>query len=271
MRGAREGFFRKLGKSFSFFEYEELCEKKMHESFVYFLKLMILSTLIMFIAAIPSFIGFSNSIDKVMDNFEYLELNINASSKGPVLLFPGDKHKEVIVHWESNATEIEKSKVLVGEDRIVRKTFFGSKYTNLSGYSDVLDHKEFYKKAAVILMLFLIPSMIVGAYIAFAIKFILMILVLSAVTYIITRIIRFEVEYKHCFSVAVYASTIGILVAMISFPYNIQIPFIRIEWIGYALTLVYFIVGMRYAGYFEERRDREKEMQKRKRYLEVKK
>lgn len=271
MRGARDGFFKKLAKSFSFFEYEELCEKKMSESFLYFLKLMLLATLLMFVAAIPIFIGFSNSIDKVMENFEHLELNIDASSKGPVILFPGDSYKEIIVHWESNETEIEKGRFLIGEDRFVRKTLFGSQYTNLSGYSNVLGHEDFYKKAAIMLVIFLIPSMIVGAYVLFSIKFLIMIILLSAVAYIITRIMRFEVEYKHCFNVAIYASTIGVLVAMIAFPYNIQLPLIRIEWIGYALTLVYFIVGMRYAGYFEERRDRNKEMQKRRRYIEVKK
>ncbi len=268
-RGSFDGFFRTLGRSFSFFEYEDLCEKKVSSSVKYFLKLMLFATILMFIVAIPAFLNFSSNIDKVINNFEALSIKINASSKGPIVLFPGDRHRETTIHWESNATELEEGKYLIAKDRLVKKSFFGSQYTNLSGYSNVLEHKDFYKTSLMILMAFLIPSMIVGAYVFFGIKFFIMLTILAAAGFMIMRIIRFDIDFKHCLNIAVYASTIGVIIAMAVFPYNIKLPYFRLEWVGYALSVMYFIVGLRYAGYFEERKDRERELERRRRYVPI--
>jgi len=268
-----DGFFRTLGSAFSFSEYEWLAEKKPSDSIRYFLKLMALATVLMFIAAVPAFINFSKNIDKVIDNFDSLKITVNASSKGPIIFFPGDRHREVTFDWESNATSLEHGKYLVAKDRVIKKTLIGSQYTNISGYSDVIEHRELYRASAMILAAFLMPSLVVGAYVFFGIKFFLMVLLLAAAALVITRIIRFDVEFRQCLTIAVYASTIGIILAMALFPYNIripQIPFFRIEWLGYALSLIYFIVGLRHAGYFEKRRNRKKELSRRKNYFQIK-
>jgi len=262
-------FFRTFGRSFSFSAYEHLSEKKAAESSKYFLKLMILATILMFLAAIPAFIHFSKNIDMVMDNFNSLKLSINASSKGPIVIFPGDKFREITIDWESNATTLNESKYLIAKDRFLKKTFFGTQYTNLTGFSNVLEHRETYKKLLMIATAFLIPSMFVCSYLIFGIKFFIMLLALAIIGFIVSRTIRFDIEFKNCFNIAIYSSTIGVLIAMISFPYNISIPYFRIEWIGYALSIVYFVQGVRRSGYFEERRNRGKELIHRRRYIQL--
>lgn len=273
LRGNEDGFFRTLGKSFSFFEYDKLSEKNIGTSIRYFLKLMVFATIIMFLLAIPAFVDLSKNVDKVLNNFEDLTISVNATSKGPIILFPGDKYKEVKIDWENNATTIEDGKFLITKESFVKKTFFGSQYTDLKGYSNVLDHKDVYKKSAMILAAFLIPSLVVGAYVFFSIKFFIMILLLALVGFIITRIIRFDIDFKNCMNISIYAWTIGILISMFVFPYNIQIPYFRIEWIGYILTAIYFIVGLKNSGYLEgkkDRKDRKKELERRRKYLTIK-
>jgi len=262
-------FFRTLGKSFGLSSYRELSERKTSDSSKYFLKLMLFASIVMFLAAIPAFVHFSRNIDLAMNNFDSLKLSINASSKGPIIIFPGDQSREVTIDWESNATQLNESQYLVSKDRILKKTFFGTQYTNLTGFSDVLTHKNVYKTALVTLLVFLIPSMFVGAYVIFGIKFFLMILALAIIGFIAARTMRFDIEFKNCFNIAIYAATIGILVEMISFPYNISIPYFRIEWIGYAISVLFFVYGAKSSGYFEERRNREREMGHRKRYIPI--
>lgn len=262
-------FFRTLGKSFSLFSYQALSERKTSDSSKYFLKLMLFASIVMFLAAIPAFVNFSKNIDLAMNNFNSLKLSINASSKGPIIIFPGDKFREVTIDWESNATQLNESHYLVAKDRILKKTLFGTQYTNLTGFSDALAHRDAYKTGLVTLVVFLMPSMFVGAYVIFGIKFILMILGLAVVGFIAARTMRFDIEFKNCFNIAIYSATIGILIEMISFPYNISIPYFRIEWIGYAISVLFFAYGVKSSGYFEERRNREREIGHRKRYIPI--
>jgi len=270
MRGEREGFFRTFGDCFKFHSYRELSERDPGQSAKYFLKLMILATILMFLAAIPAFMNFSRNVDKVIGNFDTLKITINATPQGPIILFPDDKSREITIDWASNATGIAQGNYLIAKDRLIKKTFFGSQYTNLTGYSNVLEHKETYKAILNIGLAFLIPSMAVGAYVFFGIKFFIMIVVLASVGFIVSRTIRFDIEYKNCFNSAVYASTIGILIAMMAFPYNIRIPYFRVEWIGYALSIIYFISALKSSGYFEKKHDREREMEHRSRFLHLK-
>jgi len=263
-------FFRTLGKSFSFLGYPELSERKPVASVKYFLKLMILATILLLLAAIPAFMHLSKNIDLVMDNFNSLKLSLNASSKGPIIIFPEDKSREIAINWESNETSLNTSKYLVAKDRFLKKTMFGTQYTNLTGFSNVLEHRETYKTVLTTLMIFLIPSMVVGAYVIFGVKFFLMLLALAVVGFIVSRTIKFNIEFRNCFNIAIYAATIAVLIEMIAFPYNISIPYFRIEWIGYALSVLYFAYGVKSSGYFEQHHGgREREMMHRKQYLPI--
>jgi hypothetical protein len=269
MRGDDKGFFRTLGDAFRVSSYSELSEKHPAQPAKYFLLLMILATILMFIAAIPAFINLSNNVGRIIDNFNYLSIKINASSKGPVIIFPDDRFKEITIDWESNATSLSKGKMLLAKDRMIKKILFGSEYTNLTGFSNVLEHRDFYKNSFMLLVLFLIPSMVVGAYVFFGIKFAVLALLLAVVGFITARTIRFNIDFRNCFNIAFYAATPAVIIEMVTFAYNLHIPYFRIEWVGYAISVFYFVMGLKKCGYFEGKRDRHGELMHRRRYLEV--
>lgn len=269
MRGDEKGFFRTLGDAFRVSAYDELSERPPTQPAKYFLLLMVIATILMFLAAIPAFINFSKNVDQVIDNFNYLSIKINASSKGPIIIFPDDKMKEITVDWESNATEISKGKMLLAKDRLIQKTWFGSEYKNLSGLSNVIGHKEFYKNSLMLLVIFLIPSMVVGAYVFFGIKFAIFALLMAIIGFITARTIKFNINLKNCFSIAFYAITPAVLIEMITFVYNMNTPYFRVEWIGYAISIAYFVMGVKKSGFMEERRDRKGELIRRKRYYQI--
>jgi hypothetical protein len=269
LRGENSGFFRTLGDSFRFSSYEQLAEEKPAKSVKYFLLVMVVATVLMFLAAIPAFMNFSKNVDAVIDNFNSISIKINASSKGPVIIFPDDKAKEITIDWDSNATELERGKIIIAKDRYVKKTMLGSQYVNLSGFSNVLEHKEAYNNALMLLVIFLIPSMVVGAYVFFGIKFFIIILLASIIGFIISRVLRFSIELKNCFNLAVYAFTIAIFIEMVTFVYNINMPYFRIEWIGYAISIVYLILGIKNSGFMENKHDRKGEIGHRKRYFQI--
>jgi len=269
MRGEQFKFFKALGKSFVVTDYDELGEQKLGISLKYFLKLMIVGTILLFLFSIPVFVKIPKNIDTALSAFNSLSIPLNYSQNGQIVFFQGDDQKQVTIDLTSNATTLEKGKILITNHSIIQKSWLGSEVTNTTGYSNVIVHKEQYKNAIMILLTFLMPSLIVMAYVFFSIKFFIMIMVLSFLAFVISRTIRFDVDYMHCFNSAVYAFTPALLFAMIVFPYNIHYLFLRIEWIGYAVSVVMLMLGLGSVGYFEKRRERKKEMLDRKRYVEL--
>ena len=175
------------------------------------------------------------------------------------LFFEGESKKQVTIDLNSNATSIDRGKMLVTNSSVIKRSWFGSSITNTTGYSNVVEHSETYKSLFTGLILFMIPSLVVLAYIAFAVKFFVMILIISLIAFIIARVTRFEVDYAHCFNCTVYPFTVAIIFAMIVFPYNIHYGFFRLEWAGYIVSIILLAIGMQSVGYFgkkPEKRDR---------------
>ncbi|MBW3022572.1 DUF1189 domain-containing protein, partial [Candidatus Woesearchaeota archaeon] len=259
-----------LSKTFAVDDYDQLAEQKVGTSLSYFLKIMLLGPILRFIFSIPALAKIQASAEGALSKFGTLKLSLNYSQKEPVVFFEGDSSKQITIDLNSNATKAGSSKILITNHSIINKNIIGSSETDLLGFSDILSHKESYKNILTMFMVLMIPSLFVIAYVAFALKFIIGIIAVSFIGFIVARVIRFEIGYLHCFNAAMYASPVAILFPMILFPYSVQYGLFRFEWAGYAISLILFVLGMHSIGYFEKKPSREREIGKRKKYIEIK-
>jgi len=268
MRGEPIPFFQTFGRIFALGDYDDFSEQKAGRSVKYFFKLMIMGTILLFLFAIPVFMKFSENFDSSLSKFNSLAMPPAYSMKEPVVFFRGDSQKQITIDLASNATTIESGKMLVTNHSIIQRSWLGSEVTNITGYSNVLEHRETYKSLLSVALLFMLPSLIVLAYVAFGIKFLLMILAVSFAVFVISRVARFEISYLNCFNCTLYPFTIAILFSMIVFPYNIHFSFVRVEWLGYALSVLLTIVGIQSVGYFGKKPEKG-ERAKRRNYIEL--
>jgi len=268
MRGEPIRFLQVFGRIFALGDYDDFAEQKPSRSVKYFLKLMILGTILLFLFSIPAFMKFSEKFGDSLSKFNYLTLSLNYSMKEPIVFFSGDSQKQLTIDLGSNSTTIESGKLLITNHSIIKKSWLGSELINTTGYSNVLEHKDKYRGFLTGILLFMLPSLVVLAYLFFSIKFFAMILIISFATFVISRVVRFEVGFKDCFNCTLYPFTIAIIAGMILFPYNIHYYFIRAEWIAYAVSIIMMIIGIQSAGYVTKKPEKGEKL-KRRSYVEM--
>jgi hypothetical protein len=83
-------------------------------------------------------------------------------------------------------------------------------------------------------------------YLGMILKFGALILLVATVGFIAARIIRFGVTYPECIKIAIYASTIMVLLSAVANAFNINIFYMQ-----YVAFVAYFCLGSIKAGEFE--------------------
>lgn len=259
-----KGFLRALLRCLNPRSYFELSDLKLKQSFSYLVKLIFFAFVIMCLLYLPFLATFSSKMEEKLKDFDVLLIKINSSMKKPVIFFE-NTNKQVTIYTNSNATEFEKGKALITQDSIVKKRFlFGYETKNITGYSDVLAHKSFYIGMATLLFIALLPTILISLFAFYLLKYVVIAFIVSFVALIVVRLIRYEVDYKSLLNITIFALTPSVLIELFTRPFNIIIPYFRIHWIGYIISLIYIIYGISQTGYF----DKERKYKKRRGYLE---
>jgi len=258
-----KGFIRAVFRCFNPNAYFELSNLKIKQSLSYLLKLLFFVFVVMLILYIPFLIKFQSKIDDKLNNFNTLSIKINASMKKPIVFFE-NTNKQLIINTNANTTEFENGMFLITNDSFVKKRFlFGYEVKNMTGYSNVLEHRDFYKGIVTLMFILLLPSILIILFLFYSIKYFIMAFVVSFLSLIIVRLIRFEIDYKSILNITIFSLTPSILFELIIKPFNITIPYFKIHWIGYIVSLFYLVYGISQTGYF----DREKKYKKKRDYL----
>ncbi len=259
-----KGFLRALLKCLNPKAYFELSDLKLKQSFSYLVKLIFFAFVIMCLLYIPFLVTFSSKMEDKLKGFDSLSVKINSSMKKAVVFFE-NTNKQVTIDTNSNASEFEKGKLLITQDSIIKKRFlFGYEAKNITGYSDVLAHKNFYIGMATLLFIALLPTILILLFVFYLLKYIIISFVVSFISLIIIRLIRYELDYKSVLNITIFALTPSVIIELFTRPFNIIIPYFKIHWIGYIISLIYIIYSIIQTGYF----DREKKYKKRRGYLE---
>lgn len=252
-------FLRTLIKSLNPFAYEELVlENSIYAAYKYLAALLLFGVIGMAIAGIPVLLNFTTSIDNQLDKFNTFKINADIDVKEPILL--PQMNPKVIIDSQANRSEIGNRLVYIKKDSIEIKpkpcVWFKPlciyynllnkrQVTDLTGYSDVLTHREWYKTIAYKLFLLMVPGILALHYIVFGAKYLIMSALATVLGLIVCRLVRFEVLLRDVWKVSIFSLSLTAMVELITVPLKVDLLGVQ-----YAVYAFYFIFGLSKVGYF---------------------
>lgn len=255
------GFFKRVKNAvINFDEYSKFSEEKIFIGIKYFLKLLIIFTLVITLAISIKMTEVSNEVvSKFKNEFPNFKFEDNI-----LIIEEEQKQFNAIDEWgyleiivdsqKENLDEIEDSKqsqMLLAflKDKIILRNINGIE--NIATYAEISNNYDLtkvnkqtildgmFKEETNERIIMLMSILIMSAFIIFLIQILLDVLLLSLLGYIISKIIGIKLKYKAIFKMSIYALTLSIILYM---AYILLIIFTGFE-------IVYFSVAYRTISY----------------------
>lgn len=253
------GFIMSFYYSLNPLSYKQLSTKPIIDAFRYLLLLLFFSFLVMSILFVPLLYNLSSHFSETLSKFSELKLNPSIATTEPVMLIPG-----ILVDTTGNATE--PNPVLITGERaewlslrcfvfkplcLLQSKEERIKSVELQKANDLIANKEVFSKLMQFFVLFLAPTLLLFFYILFLVKYVFIILLFSFFTFVITRMLLFEINAKAILNTAIYSSTIMIISEVLNLRFNLELFYIPL--IAY---VIFFITGIYLVGRRQNKRTR---------------
>jgi hypothetical protein len=249
-------FFKMLWLALNPWRYDELVEKRTAKVFKYFFSFVFLAFVLGIILMLPAIASFANN---QMSHFDVLEVKFNTSMNSPVV-FP-ENNPYITIDTRKSEGTLKEGKFLITDDYIYRKTFTGRVAREDAGdFKDLLANDWM----VLVLLLLLMPSVLFLFYIGYAIKLLLVILLVTVLSIIITRVAKFDITFVDTLKTGLMAATPMIIIDLIRLPFALNVYYAQ-----YIAFLIFFIVGVIKAGQFEGVRPKKKRHGKSKAYIDL--
>jgi hypothetical protein len=215
---------------------KELIEGKLKDSLKYFSFLVLFALILASLLLLPKLVTFQKTIDEKFSKFDYFNISIKQKMNSPLILTENPFPKIVIdTTQDRNLTDED---LLITENKIIRKGLFKEETTEIESFSNILYNKDKIQKFVIYASIIMVPSLFVIAYLFYFIKFMLIILAAWAIAILILKLTKHKFKLARIFKIAVYSSTIMILLEMIS------MPFVRLRLIPLLIFLGIFGIAV---------------------------
>lgn len=200
-------YFKDLLYSFNPDKYHELTNRTYWQGTKYFIKTIILSSLILGLILGSQLITFKGSLDTELEKLNSLELKGNLTK--PISI---DKYKILFAN-EANYTN---QNVLITDKEFIRKptlcallkpTCFFVGEPIKTEYSNLHAHRKELSRFLFILSILLFPGIMLIFILFFFIKSGIIIILLSSLAYFIIKAMNYQLRYKRVMLAAVFSST----------------------------------------------------------------
>ncbi|MFO8015485.1 MAG: DUF1189 family protein [Candidatus Woesearchaeota archaeon] len=225
-------------------KYEKLAEGKLSTSAKYFVSMLAVVFIVMCILMIPALVMLPDTIESELGKFDALDMSFNHSMKEPIKIT--DEDPQLIIDTTEEHTGIEEGKVLVTKGAIIYNMIPFTPAKKIVREGDLLENKG--QMAALLMLIFvaMLPTLLVAFFLYFLLKYLLIIIAALLIGFVIARVVRFGIFAKDILKTAFYASTIMVVVGLLTAPFASMIYYIDI-----ALFAVYFTLGVIKVGSFE--------------------
>lgn len=239
-----KSFFQTILLSFNPVAYEKLCERKLTSAVNYYFSMAAVMFLVMFLLFLPAIITLPGTIERELASFSTLDIKLNQSMTGPIKI-PGIMPK-IIIDSSKEYTNIEEGKVLITDDAVFYKLLPFTEPKKIVREPNLLDRKDQLGTLLALLLIAMLPTLLVAAFVYFTIKYLLAVILASLIAFVIVRVARFGITMAELLKVGFFASTIMVAVGLLTKPF---VP--MVYYIEYALFLAFFIMGIAKVGSFE--------------------
>ncbi len=225
-------FFLTYLRSLNPVSYIELSERMHRHVFHYFFSLIFVAIVALSILSLPKLIFLQYYINNQFDKFQQLEVNINSQMHAPV--FITDSEPLIAIDTSNNITDIHnlQVKLLITDKKIQFKPYFTKVYeSNITGFSNLLQHRVDFKKIITYLIIIALPIILVILYTLFALKYLTIILVTIPIVFGMSRAFRSNIRFRSIIRIAFYAVTALVTLDTIAMTFGIgkflySVPFI---------------------------------------------
>lgn len=229
-------------KALNPFSLEDSADFLWRSIFGYFFLLIFVGTIIFAICNIPIIYNFNNNIQNSISKFSTLKFNASAELDTPIL-YP--KHDPFLIIDMTNSTKYYSGiepKAIFGKEE-VNFRFMGNNIISYDMFQDVVKNKDKISAFLFGLLLLALPGLLILTYIIFWIYYFIMSLLLAIIGFLFTRIIRFDIKFSSSLKIALYSSTIIVILNAFFWAFHIQTYYLQ-----YALWIIVFAIGISRAG-----------------------
>ncbi|MBS3106658.1 DUF1189 family protein [Candidatus Woesearchaeota archaeon] len=245
-------FFSVMRKAFVFKHYLVLGEKDVGRAFRYFLTLLAFSFVLVLLLLVPKAIDIASNAQTNALSIGQLRLDARLTTKGPVML--PSKSPFLTLDTTGNKS-MQTERFLVTEKALHYNLWNENKSVEFATY-DFANSRDRSVAVALILFLVLLPGILVGYYLAYLAKYLLIIVPLCILSFLLARTFKSQITLAQTLMLAFYAATPMVLLEILTAPFALKyyifsyVPFMGVQFsaIAFGLFFVYFVTAIRING-----------------------
>lgn len=244
-------FFMLIGKSMTPNTYKELASSSMKQTCIYFFGVLSLAFFVTILLYIPVLADLSFSLNKGLSKLTRFNLDVSLETSEPIFF----KSLGIAIDTTGNLTNVTKEKVLVTDKHIMMMPtscilfrplclFSRGKVRTISLESkNLMDYKNDIISVITNLVILLIPTIIVSFYLMYLVKYGLIVLLASALAFLITRIRLYEVKLLKTIKLATYTITPMIFIEVINLRFGFNLYFVPLVIFAILFTIGIMLIG----------------------------
>lgn len=225
-------------------QYHHLAGLPLKSAFGYFFALILAVFILMSVLWIPALFSLPDTISREFGKFNDLSVEIIYDQNEPVVLtkeFP-----LVTIDMKNSYDGINDGLVLISKDATFYRFLPYGGSGKISDSQNLLENKDELGRFLAVLAFMAVPMILAYAYVYFAVKYIVIVVLVALVGFVIARVVKFEIRFSDTMRAGLFAATPMVLIGMLTKPF---IP--SVGFLDYLAFIIYFILGCLVLGEFE--------------------
>jgi len=244
------GFYRTFFQTLLPSSYEGFAESRTKNSFGYYFSLVLNALIIFAILMIPVIVGLPTTIESKLNNVAIFNMDTNFSTTHPILI--PEKYPVAIINYNSE-TPNQSANIILNNNLLYVGAVFKNYQVNISGYGNVKQKGTEYAAIITTLILLMLPSVAVIAYIFLLVKYFILVIIASILVFILAKILSYRIDFGPIFNSAMYGVSLSVFLDLIFFALNFEFYYIQ-----YLPLLIYTFCGVSAKGEKLDRKQRNK-------------
>ena len=212
-------FFSSFRKSMIPHKYRFLITKNKADALSYFMTLMSLSIILMMFISIPFLFILHDRLVTQFHSFKKLKFSYDVQVSDPIVI--GIRTPQIIIDTTGKYTKLEQGSLLITDKIIDYKILGLTNRIYLSDFNDLTKKQTSVVSSVLFLLVLLLPSLLIWLFVAQFIKYILIVLAVALIGKAFAQMMKYEINFAQSLIVAVYASTLMVLLDTILLPFNL--------------------------------------------------
>ena len=231
--------------------YKGQSKKSYKDAFQYLLSILLVFFVIASILTMPKLLILPSYLLNQSGKITQFDLNPALLMSGPIIIT--EKSPLIIIDTTGNFTNLTMGKVLITDKNLFYKdSFRKTRAYGGENFSDITTHKSDLVKLVLWLIILTLPAVLIIVYFLFFVKYLLIIIISSLLAFVLTRLLKFILDFKEIVMIAFYSTTVMAFLEIIAIPLGISgflfpIPVIygiSLSLVPLTLFLIYFLLGI---------------------------